>query len=303
MATDVGQTENQPTTSEKNQSAEGEVKQDAQLNGVANDEGKGDAPLTDKTVIICKVSGTVKWFNVRNGYGFINRDDTGEDVFVHQTAITKNNSKKYLRSVGDGEKVMFDVVKGDKGMAEAANVTGPDGDEVEGSKYAPDRRTYRNKTPRGGSRGRGGPRGGRRPRKSERNSGDSGEADNGHDDRADNYNNERAAEGTGDGDEPKNAPRSNPRGRGRGGPRGGGRGRGRGRGGYRGDSRGRGRGGYRGDRPKRDGDGGEGRQDNGPVDGESRPPRRGRGRGRGQRRGGRGRGRGRGGQDGGFKPE
>merc|ERR1719206_1504348 len=39
-----------------------------------------------KEVIATKVSGTVKWFNVKSGYGFINRNDTKEDVFVHQTA-------------------------------------------------------------------------------------------------------------------------------------------------------------------------------------------------------------------------
>jgi CspA family cold shock protein len=60
--------------------------------------------------------GTVKWFNDSKGYGFISRDN-GEDVFVHLSAIQTGG----LRSLQEGQKVLFDLKKGPKGW-QAENV-------------------------------------------------------------------------------------------------------------------------------------------------------------------------------------
>jgi hypothetical protein len=69
----------------------------APVNGGGEQDGddKEEEPKEDqepKEIIASKVTGTVKWFNVKSGYGFINRNDTKEDVFVHQTAILKFES-------------------------------------------------------------------------------------------------------------------------------------------------------------------------------------------------------------------
>lgn len=61
--------------------------------------------------------GTVKWFNGAKGYGFIQRS-TGEDVFVHFSAIQANG----YRTLNEGETVEFDLNQGPKGL-QASNVS------------------------------------------------------------------------------------------------------------------------------------------------------------------------------------
>jgi len=62
--------------------------------------------------------GTVKWFNNEKGYGFISPDDGSEDVFVHHTGIAGGGFK----SLDEGEKVTYEVVRGRRGM-QAENVS------------------------------------------------------------------------------------------------------------------------------------------------------------------------------------
>lgn len=56
-------------------------------------------------------TGTVKWFDAKKGFGFL-QQESGEDVFVHYSQITAEGFK----TLEEGDKVTFDVVQGDKGL-------------------------------------------------------------------------------------------------------------------------------------------------------------------------------------------
>lgn len=62
-------------------------------------------------------TGTVKWFNSQKGYGFIQPENGGEDVFVHISAVEKAG----FRTLNDNEKVSYDLVT-EKGKTSAGNL-------------------------------------------------------------------------------------------------------------------------------------------------------------------------------------
>ena len=63
------------------------------------------------------VNGTVKWFNANKGYGFIEPDDGGKDVFIHISAVEKSGLKTLL----ENQKITFEINQ-DKGRSSAANI-------------------------------------------------------------------------------------------------------------------------------------------------------------------------------------
>ena len=66
-------------------------------------------------------TGTVKWFNDAKGFGFIEPEDGGEDIFAHFSAIQMEG----FRTLKQGGKVRFEIVQGPKGQL-AHNITAVD---------------------------------------------------------------------------------------------------------------------------------------------------------------------------------
>jgi len=62
-------------------------------------------------------AGTVKWFNTQKGFGFIQPDDGGKDVFVHISAVERSG----IGNLKDGQKVSYEIVT-ERGKTAAANL-------------------------------------------------------------------------------------------------------------------------------------------------------------------------------------
>ncbi len=64
-------------------------------------------------------TGTVKWFNANKGFGFIQPDDGGKDVFVHISAVEGAG----LQSPADGQKIQYELETGRDGKTSAGNIS------------------------------------------------------------------------------------------------------------------------------------------------------------------------------------
>lgn len=100
-----------------------------------NEASNSNQTLTDYTVIVHNLTGVVKWFNNKSGFGFITVCDGGDykdkDIFVHYTSIrVANQQYKYLVQ---GEYVDFTLVKADSKTQhefQAMNVSGVKGGPI-----------------------------------------------------------------------------------------------------------------------------------------------------------------------------
>jgi CspA family cold shock protein len=64
-------------------------------------------------------TGTVKWFNATKGFGFIEPDEGGKDVFLHISAVERAG----VQSPNEGQKIQYDMETGRDGRTSAGNIS------------------------------------------------------------------------------------------------------------------------------------------------------------------------------------
>jgi cold shock protein len=83
----------------------------SETGSVSHDQPSSQHPLWGEALLRPAVkghaiaTGTVKWFNEQKGYGFIQPDQGGKDVFVHISAVERSG----MRGLAEGQKVSYDV--------------------------------------------------------------------------------------------------------------------------------------------------------------------------------------------------
>jgi CspA family cold shock protein len=85
----------------------------------AGKKWRGRPETTER--VVSMALGTVKWFNAEKGYGFITVDGSGDDIFVHWSAIQGEG----YRALDEGQRVELEVGEGEKGpQAESVRPAG-----------------------------------------------------------------------------------------------------------------------------------------------------------------------------------
>ncbi len=89
--------------------------------------------MLKKKLVLKLVKGTVKWFDSRKGFGFIQSEE-GNDIFVHYSAIVANDDN--YKSLNENDEVDFEIVQGQKGPKAEKVVVTKKAENQRGSLYS-----------------------------------------------------------------------------------------------------------------------------------------------------------------------